>query len=106
LRLARATAHVALSEVIAYRALWAGVEKKPNAGFGPMAKLFSSEKFLKDASDLLNSPRRNPVQALGTGWLLDQCYPAFAGDHDLWRDERDPSSMIAERALQLPRTRA
>ena len=42
-RLARATAHVLLSEVIAYRAVWSAVQRSPNVGYGPMAKLFSSQ---------------------------------------------------------------
>ena len=53
LRTARATVHALLSEVIAWRALWAGVEKKPNAGFGPMAKLFSSEAAERVCSDAI-----------------------------------------------------
>ena len=106
-RLARAAAHVALSEVIAYRALWAGVEKKPNAGFGPMAKLFSSEKFLKDASDLLNLTAPESLsKRSGPAGFLNQCYRHSQGTTIYGGTSEIHRSMIAERALQLPRTRA
>jgi hypothetical protein len=91
-RLARATAHVMVSEVIAWRALWAGVEKKPNAGFGPMAKLFSSEKFLRGR---LGSARsygaRIAFQALRSGGLSQPVLSPLPGDDDLRWNERDPS---------------
>ena len=106
-RLARATADVLVSDVIAYRALWAGVQKKPNAGFGPMAKLFSSEKFLRDASDLLNltapeslSKRTGPAGFLNLCYRHSQGTTIYGGTSEIHR------SMIAERALNLPRTRA
>jgi 3-oxochol-4-en-24-oyl-CoA dehydrogenase len=105
-RLARATADVMVSEVIAWRALWAGVEKKPNAGFGPMAKLFSSEKFLEDASDLLDltapeslSKRTGPAGFLNLCYRHSQGTTIYGGTSEIHR------SMIAERALNLPRTR-
>jgi alkylation response protein AidB-like acyl-CoA dehydrogenase len=105
-RLARATAHVLLSDVIAWRALWAGVEKKPNAGFGPMAKLFSSEKFLKDASDLLNLTAPESLSnRTGPAGFLNQCYRHSQGTTIYGGTSEIHRSMIAERALNLPRTR-
>jgi alkylation response protein AidB-like acyl-CoA dehydrogenase len=106
-RLARATAHVMLSEVIAWRALWAGVEKKPNAGFGPMAKLFSSEKFLEDSSDLLNLTAPESLsKRKGPAGFLNQCYRHSQGTTIYGGTSEIHRSMIAERALNLPRTRA
>jgi alkylation response protein AidB-like acyl-CoA dehydrogenase len=106
-RLARARAHLLLSEVLAWRALWAGVEKKPNPGFGPMAKLFSSEKFLTDSADLLNltapyslSKREGPAA------FLNQCYRHAHGTRIYGGTSQVHRSMIAERNLGLPRTRA
>jgi alkylation response protein AidB-like acyl-CoA dehydrogenase len=105
-RLARAKAHTILSEVLAYRALWAGVEKKPNFGYGPMAKLFSSEKFLKDSADLLDLTAPYSLsKRKGPAGFLNQCYrhaqgtTIYAGTSEVHR------SLIAERALRLPRTR-
>jgi alkylation response protein AidB-like acyl-CoA dehydrogenase len=106
-RLARATAHVLLSEVIAWRALWAGVEKKPNAGFGPMAKLFSSEKFLADSSDLLDLTAPDSLsKRKGPAGFLNQCYRHSQGTTIYGGTSEIHRSMIAERALNLPRTRA
>jgi alkylation response protein AidB-like acyl-CoA dehydrogenase len=106
-RLARATAHVFLSEVIAYRAVWAAVQKMPNAGYGPMAKLFSSEKFLKDSADLLDltapyslSKRPGPAFYLNQSYRHAQGTTIYGGTSEVHR------SMIAERGLGLPRSRA
>ena len=106
-RLARVAAHVEISHVLAYRALWAGVEKRPNAGFGPMIKLFSSEKFLKDASDLLNltAPQSLSKRA-GPAGFLNQCYRHAQGTTIYGGTSEIHRSLIAERALGLPRTRA
>ena len=105
-RLARATAHFLVSEVIAWRALWAGVEKKPNAGFGPMAKLFSSEKFLADASDLLDLTAPESLsKRTGPAGFLNQCYRHSQGTTIYGGTSEIHRSMIAERALNLPRTR-
>jgi 3-oxochol-4-en-24-oyl-CoA dehydrogenase len=106
-RLARATAHVLVSDVIAWRALWAGVEKKPNAGFGPMAKLFSSEKFLEDAADLLDLTAPESLsKRTGPAGFLNQCYRHSQGTTIYGGTSEIHRSMIAERALNLPRTRA
>jgi alkylation response protein AidB-like acyl-CoA dehydrogenase len=106
-RLARATVHVMLSEVIAYRALWAGVQKMPNMGYGPMAKLFSSEKFLKDSSDLLNlTAPYSLFNRKGPAGFLNQCYRHAQGTTIYGGTSEIHRSMIAERNLGLPRTRA
>ena len=106
-RLARATAHFLVSDVIAWRALWAGVEKKPNAGFGPMAKLFSSEKFLEDAADLLDLTAPESLsKRTGPAGFLNQCYRHSQGTTIYGGTSEIHRSMIAERALNLPRTRA
>jgi alkylation response protein AidB-like acyl-CoA dehydrogenase len=105
-RLARTAAHAALSEVIGIRALWAGVEKKPNAGFGPMAKLFSSEKFLTDSADLLNLTAPYSLsKRKGPAGFLNQCYRHAHGTTIYGGTSEVHRSMIAERALGLPRSR-
>ena len=92
--------------VLAYRALWAGVEKKPNLGYGPMAKMFSSEKLLKDSADLLDLTAPYSLSKRdGPAGFLNQCYrhaqgtTIYAGTSEIHR------SLIPERALPLPRTR-
>lgn len=105
-RLARALLHVHLSEVIANRALWAGVKKMPNMGFGPMAKLFSSEKFQSDSRDLLDltapdslSKREGPAGEINLAFRHAQGSTIYGGTSEVHR------SQIAERNLGLPRTR-
>jgi 3-oxochol-4-en-24-oyl-CoA dehydrogenase len=106
-RLARVTAHVEISHALAYRALWAGVEKRPNQGFGPMVKLFSSEKFLTDAADLLNLTAPHSLsKRAGPAGFLNQCYRHAQGTTIYGGTSEIHRSLIAERALGLPRTRA
>ena len=106
-RLARSLLHVYLSEVIEHRALWAGVEKMPNMAYGPMAKLFSSEKFLSDSRDLLDltaphslAKREGPAGALNLAYRHAQGTTIYGGTSEVHR------SQIAERTLGLPRTRS
>ncbi len=105
-RLARSELHVHLSEVIENRALWSAVQKMPNMGYGPMAKLFSSEKFLSDSRDLLDltaphslSKRKGPADALNLAYRHAQGTTIYGGTSEVHR------SQIAERTLGLPRTR-
>jgi 3-oxochol-4-en-24-oyl-CoA dehydrogenase len=105
-RLARTMAHLWLSELITYRAQWTIAEKKPNPAYGPMAKMFSSEKFLTDARDLLDltapdslSLRPGPTAELNLFYRHAQGTTIYGGTSEVHR------SMIAERNLGLPRTR-
>jgi alkylation response protein AidB-like acyl-CoA dehydrogenase len=106
-RLARTVTHVYLSEVISNRALWAAVAKVPNHGFGPMGKLFSSEKFLSDSRDLLDLTAPHSLsKRAGPAGFLNQCYRHAHGTTIYGGTSEIHRSMIAERALGLPRTRA
>jgi 3-oxochol-4-en-24-oyl-CoA dehydrogenase len=106
-RLARSRVHACLSEVISNRALWAGVQKMPNLAYGPMAKLFSSEKFLSDAADLLDLTAPYSLsKRSGPAGFLNQCYRHAQGTTIYGGTSEVHRSMIAERALGLPRTRA
>jgi 3-oxochol-4-en-24-oyl-CoA dehydrogenase len=105
-RLARATAHIALSEVLAFRALWAGVEKKPNLAYGPMIKLFSSERFLEDSADLLNLTAPFSLSnRQGAAKFLNQCYRHAHGTTIYGGTSEVHRSMVAERNLGMPRSR-
>jgi 3-oxochol-4-en-24-oyl-CoA dehydrogenase len=106
-RLARTAANVMVSDLMTFRAVWAGSEKKPNAGFGPMAKMYSSEKFLSDARDLLDltapyslGKRPGPLGFLNLCYRHAQGTTIYGGTSEVHR------SLIAERALGMPRTRA
>jgi alkylation response protein AidB-like acyl-CoA dehydrogenase len=106
-RLAKSAANLMVSEILTFRAIWASMNKKPNAGFGPMAKMYSSELFLKDARDLLDLTA--PVslsKRAGAAGFLNQCYRHAQGTTIYGGTSEVHRSMIAERALGLPRTRA
>ena len=106
-RLARTAANLWASELITYRAQWVMSEKKPNHAYGPMAKMFSSEKFLTDARDLLDltapaslSKRKGPAEEINMFYRHAQGSTIYGGTSEVHR------SMIAEKGLGLPRTRA
>jgi 3-oxochol-4-en-24-oyl-CoA dehydrogenase len=105
-RLARTYANYLASELIAFRANWAQVENKPNHAFGPMAKMFSSEKFTTDSRDLLDltAPhsllkRKGPAGAINLAYRHAHGTTIYGGTSEVHR------SMIAEKGLGLPRTR-
>ena len=106
-RLARTAANLWVSELLTYRATWVIAEKKTNLAYGPMAKMFSSEKFLGDARDLLDltaplslSKRKGPAAEINMFYRHAQGSTIYGGTSEVHR------SMIAERGLGLPRTRA
>ncbi|MFD1613237.1 acyl-CoA dehydrogenase family protein [Sphingomonas tabacisoli] len=106
-RLARAWANVEVSLLLEYRALWAAAEKKPNLAYGPMAKMFSSEKFLEDARDLLElTAPLSLTKRKGAAALVNQSYRHAHGTRIYGGTSEVHRSMIAERALGMPRTRA
>ncbi len=105
-RLSRTLAHIWISELITHHAQWAAVEKKPNLAYGPRAKMFSSEKFLTDARDLLDltaplslSKRNGAAEEINVFYRHAQGATIYGGSSEIHR------SMIAERGLGLPRTR-
>ena len=72
-----------------------------------MAKLFSSEKFKEDAADLLDltAPYSLSKRA-GAAAELNMCYRHAQGTTIYGGTSEIHRSMIAERALGLPRSRA
>ena len=105
-RLARAYANYLASELLQYRSNWAQVENKPNHAFGPMTKMFSSEKFTTDSRDLLDltapyslSKRPGPAGAINQDYRHAHGTTIYGGSSEVHR------SMIAEKGLGLPRTR-
>lgn len=106
-RLARAHANVIVSELFEHRSAWAAVEKKPNLAYGPMAKMFSSEKFMEDARDLMDlTAPLSLTKREGAVELLNQSYRHAHGARIYGGTSQVHRSMIAERALGMPRTRA
>ena len=106
-RLARTKANIWVSELLTFRATWVIAEKKTNLAYGPMAKMYSSEKFLSDARDLLDltaptslSKRKGAAEEINVFYRHAQGATIYGGTSEVHR------SMIAERGLGLPRTRA
>jgi alkylation response protein AidB-like acyl-CoA dehydrogenase len=106
-RLARTFANVEVSFLLGHRALWTGVENKPSPAYGPMTKMFSSEKFLSDAADLLNLTAPASLSKRdGPAGFLNQCYRHAHGTRIYGGTSQVHRSMIAERNLGLPRSRS
>ena len=83
------------------------MEGKPSPAFGPMTKLFSSEKFLSDAADLLDLTAPASLSKRdGPAGFLNQCYRHAHGTRIYGGTSQVHRSMIAERNLKLPRSRA
>ena len=105
-RLARAYANYLAAELLQYRANWVQVEGKPNLAYGPMTKVFSSEKFTLDSRDLLDltapyslSKRKGPAKALNQAYRHAHGTTIYGGSSEVHR------SMVAEKGLGMPRSR-
>ncbi len=105
-RMARCHTHALISKLLYYRTLWLLEEGITDRAAGPMSKVFSSETFLRDATDLfdLTAPRSllRGRDALGEIELAARHASAttiYAGTSEVHR------SQIAEKALGLPRSR-
>jgi alkylation response protein AidB-like acyl-CoA dehydrogenase len=106
-RLARVAANTEIANVLTLRSLWAGVEKKPNPGFGPMARMFSADRFLRGAADLLDLTAPHALaKRTGPAAFLNQCYRHAHGTRIYGGTREVHRSVIAERNLGMPRTRA
>lgn len=107
IRLAKIFAGNAVTEAIGCYALWSGVTKQPHQGQGSMCKLFSSERFRTDSADLLDllAPESlftesGPAAYINLSYRHAQGTTIYGGTSEVHR------SIVAERALNLPRTRA
>jgi alkylation response protein AidB-like acyl-CoA dehydrogenase len=105
-RLARVATHIQVATVIYYRALWASAEDKGLPALGPASKLFSSEKFQSDAADLLNLAGPEGLATEGAAGFLNLSYRHAHGTTIYGGTSEVHRSMIAERQLGMPRTRA
>ena len=107
IRLARAKANVLAGEMLGLRSLWSSREGKNLPAAGPMAKMWTTDRYLEDASDLLDltaplslSKRKGPAEVVNLAYRFSHASTIWAGTSEVHR------SMIAERALGLPRSRA
>jgi 3-oxochol-4-en-24-oyl-CoA dehydrogenase len=105
-RLAQVAVHVKVSQLIFWRSLWLSEQEIPDRSAGPMSKLFSSEAYLRDATDMLDLAAPDTLlhgkHALGTIELSHRhasVTTIYAGTSEVHR------SQIAENALGLPKSR-
>ncbi len=105
-RLTQARAQAAVAEMIGFRALWSAEERLNLPAAGPMSKVFSTEAFLAVGSDLLDltaplslSKRKGAAEFVNQSYRHAHGTTIYAGTSEVHR------SMIAEKALGLPRSR-
>jgi alkylation response protein AidB-like acyl-CoA dehydrogenase len=106
-RLAQARVHLAVSTVLCMRALWSMVEKIPNRYWGPMAKLFATEIYHRDATDLMDlaAPEslfhgKHGLGRLELGYRQSIGCTIYGGTSEIQR------SLVAEQALGMPKSRS
>ena len=106
MRLASAWTHCFVSEMLGLRSLWSAEEKLNLPAAGPMAKMFSTEKFLADGNDLMDlTAPLSLSKREGAAGHINMAY-RFAHGSTIWAGTSEVHrSMIAERALGLPRSR-
>jgi alkylation response protein AidB-like acyl-CoA dehydrogenase len=106
--LARAATHSMISEVLCRRALWGTVERRYELSWGPMAKLFTTESLLADATAIVDLAAPAAV-IRGIDEDLDVvesmmrraiAMTLYGGTSEVHR------SLIAENALGMPKSRS
>jgi alkylation response protein AidB-like acyl-CoA dehydrogenase len=106
-RLARIFVQTELAYVLNERMLWATVEKKPAPAWGPMTRVQSAEAFLESARDLMDlTAPQSLSKRKGAVAFINQCYRHGSATRIYGGSQEVHRSMIAERNLGLPRTRA
>ncbi|AKH68687.1 acyl-CoA dehydrogenase [Spongiibacter sp. IMCC21906] len=105
-RLARSKVHLEVSTLLCYRAIWCMSEKIHNRYWGPMAKLFATEYYQRDADDLMDlcAPysviqQRDGLGHLEVGYRQSIGTTIYGGTSEVQR------SLVAEQALGLARSR-
>lgn len=106
-RLAKVHARSAISEGLAARALWTRLVGEPDLAYGPASKVFTTQAFIEDAADLLDLAAPGSLirgkEGLGVveiGYRHSTATSIYGGTSEVLR------SMVAERRLGLPRSRA
>lgn len=106
-RLARVHADANIAEALSAKVLGARLAGVPDQAFGPAAKVFSTEAFIKDSADLLDLAAPQSLirgqEGLGMvemGYRHSTATSIYGGTSEVLR------SMVAERRLGLPRSRA
>jgi len=108
-RLARVASHLAVSTLLCQRAIWAMAEHIVHRYWGPMAKLFATEFYLRDATDLMDlaapdslfSDRHGRgIAQVEIGYRQSIGTTIYGGTSEVHR------SLVAEQALGMPKSRS
>jgi alkylation response protein AidB-like acyl-CoA dehydrogenase len=106
-RLARAYVDAHISEALSGRVLWTRLAGEKDLAFGPASKVFSTEAFIIDSAALLDVAAPQSLlrgkEGLGLvekGYRHSTATTIYGGTSEVLR------SMVAERRLGLPRSRA
>jgi 3-oxochol-4-en-24-oyl-CoA dehydrogenase len=106
-RLARACLEARISEALSGRVLGARLGGQADLAFGPASKVFSTESFITNSADLLDLSAPESLlrgkEGLGLvekGYRHSTATSIYGGTSEVLR------SMVAERRLGLPRSRA
>jgi 3-oxochol-4-en-24-oyl-CoA dehydrogenase len=105
-RLARAHVHVNVGEVLSAKAMWTRLAGETDLAFGPASKVFSTEAFISDSTDLLDLTApysllrgKEGLSIIEKGYRHATATTIYGGTSEVMR------SMIAERRLGMPRSR-
>lgn len=106
-RLAKVYTRAAISEALASRVLGMKLAGEPDVAYGPASKVFTTEAFIADSADLLDlsSPAslvrgKDGLGVVEIGYRHSTATSVYGGTSEVLR------SMVAERRLNLPRSRA
>ena len=106
-RLARVYADANISQAIGARVMATRMAGEPDLAFGPAAKIFCTEAFIADSADLLDLAAplslirgKEGLGLVEMGYRHSTATSIYGGTSEVLR------SMVAERRLGLPRSRA
>jgi len=106
-RLARVYAHACISQALNGRVLWTRLAGEPDLAYGPATKVFTTQAFIEDSADLLDlcAPGslvrgKTGLGVIEKGYRHSTATSIYGGTSEVLR------SMVAERRLGLPRSRA
>ncbi|MBV1686169.1 acyl-CoA dehydrogenase family protein [Novosphingobium sp. G106] len=106
-RLADVYTDACIGEALSARALWMRLIGQPDLAYGPASKIFSTQAFIDDSADLLDlaAPAslirgKTGLGVVEKGYRHSTATSIYGGTSEVLR------SMVAERRLGLPRSRA